>query len=149
MNLWYQGWNEWSAVVWWLNDHSRPESLDCLKTNFKFVVRAITMEMLMKECYFILLLQTNVHHISPLSPIKIWNPWNLKFQAFTTQNHVILEAEETDLFPMQQKFEKHPGEIMAGASFSTPADGEWASPSCFSTILLYLKTLLHRCPCLS
>lgn len=93
-----------------------PGDLVCLKDSFTFVVKAISMKMMMKQYYFILLVLINVHHMSHLIPIKIWNTWNLRFQALTTQNHDILETEKANLPSVQQFFVKLPGQNIAEAS---------------------------------
>lgn len=41
------------------------------KIHYKFVVKAIATKILMEQYYFTLLILINVHHVSPLSPIKI------------------------------------------------------------------------------
>ena len=93
-----------------------PGDLVCLRDTFTFVVKAISVKMIMKQYYFILLVLINVHHMSHLSPIKIWNPWNLRFQALTTQNHDILETEKANLPSVEQFFVKLPGQNIAEAS---------------------------------
>lgn len=92
-----------------------PGDLVCLKDSFTFVVKAISMKMIMKQYHFILLVLINVHHMPHLIPIKIWNTWNLRFQALTTQNHDILETE-ANLPSVQQFFVKLPGQNIAEAS---------------------------------
>lgn len=106
----------------------------------------------MKQCYFILLILINVHHISPLSPIKIWNPWNLRFQAFTTQNHDILETEKTHPPPMQQLILREKFGTNHGWSFCLRlllTENLLHRANFLSVVSLYLKILFHMSPNLS
>ena len=87
-----------------------------LKTYFTFVVKIIAKKTIMKQYYFTLLILIDVHHTSHLNPIKIQNPWNLRFQALTAQDHDILKTEYTSFPSVQQFFLKHPGVKTAEAS---------------------------------
>lgn len=106
----------------------------------------------MKQCHLIPLILINAHHISPLSPIKIWNPWNLRFQAFPTLIRDTLEAEKTNLPPGQQL-------ILCEAHIQ---DKSWLrtltlvlmenlvrGATCFSEVLLFLKALFRMSPTVS
>lgn len=102
----------------------------------------------MKQCYFIPLILINVCHILPLSPIKIWNPWNLRFQVFMTENHDILETEKTSLSPMQQFFVKisRTNHGWSLCSILLLIENLLHQANCFSAVLLYLKSLFRMSP---
>ena len=94
----------------------RPGDLVCLKDTLYICSEIIAKKTVMKQYYFTLLILINVHHTSHLNSIKIQNPWNLRFQALTAQNHDILKTEYTSFPSVQQFFLKHPGVKTAEAS---------------------------------
>lgn len=147
----FKGLNKLPAVVWRLHGCTDQEIWLVLKTHFKFVVKAIAMKILMKQCCFTLLiwLMCIASHLDShqgLKPIKSkissfhhTESWHLRNREDQTPSNAAILCETSwtkygwslcSILPLMENLLLHQANY-------------------FSAVLPCLKTLFHMCSSLS